>query len=302
MTDTPVEARPRMVRHVEGELTPPSSNQGLLEVFRRRYLLNLLVRRELAARYEGSFLGFVWSYINPLSQFFIYWFVMGKLMGAHQNIPNYPIHIFSALIVVHFFTETFGAGTRSIVRNKALLTKQAMPREMFPVAAMLVSLVHVGPQLVILVVFAIGSGWAPDAVGVAAMFESLAISMVLGTALALLFSVANVYFRDFGSFVGIATNYVRWGVPMVYSYEMVRNSLGQFATALYLSDPIATGVLLIQRAFWVGTVNDPADPAVTAMPDHLLLIGLGVLGASVIMLVVAQLVFNKFEKKIPERL
>jgi ABC-2 type transport system permease protein len=302
MTDASVQTTPRAVRVVEGDLVSPSSNQGLLEVFRRHYLLNLLVRRELSSRYEGSFLGFVWSYINPLSQFFIYWFVMGKLMGAHHNIPNYPIHIFSALIVVHFFTETFGAGTRSIVRNKALLTKQAMPREMFPVAAMLVSLVHVGPQIVILVIFDVLAGWRPDPMGMVALLLALGIAMVLGTALALLFSVANVYFRDFGSFVGIATNYVRWGVPMVYSWEMVSHALGSVGKLLYLSDPIAVGVLLIQRAFWTGSVHNKHARAVTAMPDHLLLIGLISLGASVVTLVIAQVVFNKFEKKIPERL
>jgi ABC-2 type transport system permease protein len=287
---------------VEGDLLPPSANQGLLEVFRRHYLLRLLVKRELAARYEGSFLGFVWSYINPLSQFFIYWFIMGKIMGAHGNIPNYPIHVFGALIVVHFFTETFGAGTRSIVRNKSLVNKMAMPREMFPVAAMLVSLAHVGPQLVILVIFAVGSGWSPDPTGMVALLLALGIAMVLGTALALLFSVANVFFRDFGSVVGIVTNYVRWGVPMVYSYEMVKSNLPDWLVQIYLADPIADGVLLIQRAFWVGTVQDPHHKAVLAMPDNLLWHGTAVLVASLVALVIAQLVFNKFEKRIPERL
>jgi ABC-2 type transport system permease protein len=302
MTEAAAATPVRDVRVVEGELAPPSSNQGLLEVFRRRYLLHLLVRRELSARYEGSFLGFVWSYINPLSQFFIYWFIMGKIMGAHGNIPNYPIHVFSALIVVHFFTETFGAGTRSIVRNKSLVNKMAMPREMFPVAAMLVSLYHVGPQLVILLIVAVSAGWAPDPTGMVALLLSLGVAMVLGTALALLFSVANVFFRDFGSVVGIVTNYVRWGVPMVYSYEMVKSNLPDWLVQVYLADPIATGVLLIQRAFWVGSVDDAQDKAVTAMPDNLLMHGVGVLLASLVILVIAQLVFNKFEKKIPERL
>ena len=44
------------------------------------------------------------------------------------------------------------AGTRSIVRNKSLVQKMAVPREMFPVASMLVSLFHSCPQLVILLV------------------------------------------------------------------------------------------------------------------------------------------------------
>ena len=47
--------------------------------------------------------------------------------------------MFAGWSCVHFFTETFTAGTRSIVRNKAIVQKMAMPREMFPVASMLVS-------------------------------------------------------------------------------------------------------------------------------------------------------------------
>lgn len=292
----------RQVRPVEGDLLPPAATQGLLEVFRRRYLLRLLVERELAARYEGSALGFIWSYINPLSQFFIYWFIMGKVMGAHGTIPNYPVHVFSALITVHFFTETFGAGTRSIVRNKALMTKMAMPREMFPVAAMLVSLAHVGPQLIIMLVVCFFTGWHPEMAGVVALLLAIGIAMVLGTALALLFSVANVFWRDFGSFVGIITNYVRFGVPMVYSFEMVHDHLPHWMQELYLADPIALAVLLMQRAFWVGTTDQDGGGAVAMMPSHLFERSALALLASVIFLGFAQWVFTKFDKRIPETL
>ena len=65
-------------RVVDAPLAPPSSDQGLVGVFKRRYLLRLLVRREVSARYLGSFLGLMWSYINPLSQFLIYCFVFGR--------------------------------------------------------------------------------------------------------------------------------------------------------------------------------------------------------------------------------
>ena len=137
---------------VDAPLRPPWSQQGLLEVFRHRYILSLLVRREIAARYQGSVLGLVWSYVNPLTQFFIYYFVMGILFGRANRVENFAIHVFAGLIIVHFFVETMNAGTRSIVRNKSLVQKMAVPREMFPVASMLVSLFHVGPQVVILLV------------------------------------------------------------------------------------------------------------------------------------------------------
>ncbi len=288
------------VRVVDAPLRPPSDTSGLLEVFRRRYLLKLLVKREISARYQGSFLGLIWSYINPLSQFFIYYFIMQLVIGRGQT-ENFAVHVFCGLIVVHFFTETFNAGTRSIVRNKALVQKMAVPREMFPVASMLVSLFHVVPQLVILVVVSLLYGWTPDPAGIGALFLSLGIVMVLGTALALLFSTANVFFRDFSSAVNILTNFTRFGVPMIYPYSLVEDRFGSFAE-YYLWNPIADAVLLVQRGFWVGTTDDPAEVARTDLPSHLFELGLWSLLGSLVLLVVAQWVFSRLEQRIPERL
>lgn len=296
MTETPHAARA-----VDAPLAPPSANMGLLSVFQRRYLLRLLVRREVSARYSGSFLGLIWSYINPLSQFFIYWFVMGFILNLHKNVPNFAVHVFSALIVVHFFIETFNAGTRSIVRNKGLVRKMAMPREMFPVASMLVSLWHVGPQVVILLAVDLLYGWRPDTVGMLAAVMALLIIMLLGTALALMFSAANVFFRDFASAVNILTNFVRFGVPMIYPYSIVAERFHGHTT-LYLSNPIADAVLLFQRAFWVGTTKDPEVTIAEHMPDNLFMFGALAVVGSAVLLVIAQLIFNRLENRIPERL
>lgn len=282
-------------------LQPPSSDNGLIGVLRRRYLLRLLVRREISARYQGSFLGLIWSYINPLTQFCIYYFVVGFIFNLHADIPNFAIHLFAGLTVVHFFTETFGAGTRSIVRNRALVVKMAMPREMFPVATMLVSLYHVIPQLVILLVASLLSGWTPEPVDLFALLLGLLICGLLGLAGALFFSAANVFFSDFGNIVQVFNNFVRWGVPMMYSYAMVDDRFGDFAK-YYLYNPLADAVLLFQRAFWVGTVDDPEHQAVAAMPEHLLLNGAVIVVVAALVLGVAQFVFSRLENKIPERL
>ena len=292
--------RPPADHVVDAPLTSPAATQGLLEVFRHRYLLKLLVRREIRARYSGSFLGLIWSYINPLSQFLIYVFIFVLLLERDRT-ENFAIHIFTALIVVHFFTETFNAGTRSIVRNKALIRKMSLPKEMFPVASMLVSLYHVAPQLVILVIACVPYGWTPDVLGMLALLLALGIIMLLGTALALLFSVANVYFRDFASAVGIRTNFVRFSVPMIYPFTLVEERFKGFSE-YYLYNPLAEAVLLVQRAFWVGTTSDPAATAAPELPDHLFTRGLVMLAIAGLALVVAQVVFRSLEDKIPERL
>ena len=282
-------------------LTSPSANQGLLEVFRRRYVLKLLVRRELSARYQSSFLGLAWSYVNPLTQFFIYYFVMGILFGRAKATEDFAIHVFAGLIIVHFFTETMNAGTRSIVRNRQLVQKMAVPREMFPVASMLVSLFHVLPQVVILFIACLLSGWRPDPAGMAYGVLALLISMSLGTALALMFSAANVFMRDISNAVNVLTNFVRFGVPMMYPYTLVAQRFHGHVQ-IYLANPITEAVLAWQRCWWVGSTDDPALIAREDLPPHLAVRVLVALGVTLVLLAIAQVIFSRFEKRIPERL
>jgi ABC-2 type transport system permease protein len=288
-------------RVVKAPLRPPSSEQGLLELFSHWYILKLLVRREISARYQGSALGLLWSYVNPLSQFLIYYFVMGILFGRAKHTEAFAIYVFAGLIIVHFFVETMQAGTRSIVRNRSLVQKMAVPREMFPVASMLVSLFHVGPQLVILVIATWLSGWTPDPWGMVLGVMGLLISIVLGTALALVFSAANVFLRDVSNAVSVLSNFVRFGVPMMYTYTLVALRFHGH-TNLYLLNPIAEAVMDFQRAFWVGATSHPARSAVVYFPPHLFWLSLRALVISLICLAIAQSMFSRLERRIPERL
>ena len=299
----PTEPGTTAVEHrvVDAPLAPPSANAGLLDVFRRHYVLRLLVRKEIQARYSGSFLGLFWSYVQPAVKFFMYFFVMGIVLKLHRTVPEFGIHMFCGLVFVHYFTETFNSGTRSIVRNGALVKKMAMPREMFPVASMLVSAFHVIPGAVILMVACTAVGWQPDPMGVLAGLMAFMIVAVLGTALALLFSAANVFFRDFGSFVATLGTFITFSVPMIYPYSAVDDRFGRFAE-FYLLNPMAVVVLLSQRCFWVGSTDDPDQVIVTNMPPNLWELALLQLTAAVVCLIVAQVVFSKMENRFAERL
>jgi ABC-2 type transport system permease protein len=154
---------------------------------------------------------------------------------------------------------------------------------------------------VILMLACLGYGWLPDLGGLLAVALALAIIMVLGTALALLFSAANVFFRDWSSVVNILTNFVRFSVPMIYPYSLVDERFGAVAD-YYLWNPIANAVLLFQRAFWVGTTDHPEELARTDLPDHLFARGFVMVGVSLVVLLIAQMVFSRLEHKIPERI
>jgi ABC-2 type transport system permease protein len=313
-------------RYAEGPLEPdlvsPFDSAGLIEVFKRRYLLRLLVQKEIQARYQGSLLGVLWSYVPSLVRFCMYFFVIGLILGLHKTVPNFAIHMFSALTAVHFFTETFSSGTRSIARNKAIVRKMPMPREMFPVASVIVSAIDSFPQLLILFIGAVSVGWHPDPLGLAAFLLGFAVVTVLGTALALLFSAMNVFFKDFQQIVSTFQMFTHWIVPMIYPFEKIATSslAGTWLYYLYLSNPLTIAVLLFQRAFWVptfptcGTPEAASAPVFCAphgdvnavgypvLPHHLFLLGWIMLAGSLITLVLCQKAFSRLEGKFAERL
>jgi ABC-2 type transport system permease protein len=292
-------------RAVEAPLVPPFGAGGLHEVLRRRYLLRLLVQKELQARYSGSVLGLLWSYVLPLVRFCMYFFVIGLVLQLHKDVPNFAIHIFCGLVFVNFFTETFASGTRAIVRNRAIVQKMAMPREMFPVSAVIVSAFHAVPQAVILVIASLAVGWHPDAAAWGAGLLGFGILALFGTGLALTFSAFNVFFRDFQQVVATLSLFTHWAVPMIYPFSRLASSElgGTWVESVYLLNPLTEAVLLLQRTFWVPTC--PGEPACTgpdAMPADLFSRGFIMLGVGVVFLLGCQMLFTRLESKFAERL
>ena len=296
-------------------MVDPAAKGGLVGVLRRRYLLRLMVKRELRARYIGSKMGLAWSYINPFTRFLTFYFVFGIILGRGQ-VPHFAIHLFAGMVVVNLFTESFNSGTRSIMQNKSIVQKMPLPREIFPIASMLVSLYHTGPQLVILVGACLLTGsFTPDAMGMLAALMAFIIVILLGTGMGLMFSAINVMYRDWTRVVQIFTNMLPFTVPMMYPYTLVAQRFEEvpIIAHLYLFNPITEAVLLMQRAFWITTIS-PEDAAVANtefgfqpglsvnFPPHLFLLGLIFIVVSAVFLAFAQWMFSRLDDKIPDRL
>ncbi|HVC23927.1 MAG TPA: hypothetical protein VNH82_10980 [Candidatus Dormibacteraeota bacterium] len=67
------------------------------DVILHKSLLNLLIRRELKSRYKDSSLGFVSSFIRPLTVLLIYYIAIGQFLGAARAVPQYAIFVYSGL-------------------------------------------------------------------------------------------------------------------------------------------------------------------------------------------------------------
>jgi ABC-2 type transport system permease protein len=288
------------------QLRDPAGGGGLIDVLRRRYLLKLLVRKELKVRYQGTVLGVVWSYIQPLTRFFVYFVIIGVVLGMNRAVPNFAVHIVAGMVMVHFFSETFRSTTGSVVKNQALVRKVGLPREMFPVASLLVSAVNLLPALVVLFTVAVLTGWHITWDFVPSLMLAFMIVATWGFGLGLLFSAFNVYYRDFSRVVQTITTLIPWSCPMIYAFQMVNERFAPYPWALeiYLANPCAQAVMLSQQAVWLPTLDGTPDAGtvVTQLPPDLYLRGVITVLIGLLFVAFAQKAFTRLESSFAEQM
>lgn len=281
----------------DAPLQAPGRSFGLVGVFQHRYLLSLLVRKEVQIRYRGSVLGWLWSYVKPLVQFVVFFVAIGVFLGMNARVEFFPVYLLAGITVVTFFNEAFANGTRSLVDNASLIKKIYLPREMFPVSCVLVAGVNTLPQIAVIVVIALFFGWAPSAIQIVAILLALAIVALLATGLGLLFGAINVSFRDAQSFVEIIVMTAVWASPVMYQWQMVADAVPQWLFTVYRLNPLTPAVELFHYGLWY-----PLDPAgAVVLPGMWAFAGIAVV-VSVVILAIGQLVFRRLEGRFAQDL
>ncbi|TFC05660.1 ABC transporter permease [Cryobacterium adonitolivorans] len=275
----------------------PGQGAGLIDVFRRRYLLSLLVRKEVQVRYRGSVLGWMWSYVKPITQFLVFFVALGVFLQLNGTIPNYPVYLFSGLVVINLFSESFSNGTKSLVDNAPLIKKIYLPRELFPVSSTLVAFINFLPQALVLAVVCFLTGWQPNGLQLLGIALGVLIIVLLAMGLSLFFGSINVSFRDAQNFVELILLVATWASPVLYQWTTVAKVLPDWLMVIYRLNPVTAAVELLHAGFWYPTTDGQAP-----MPPDLWFFGLCALVTSSILLVIGQLVFRRLERRFAQDL
>ncbi|WP_029138215.1 ABC transporter permease [Nakamurella lactea] len=294
----------RAARLATEPLVPAGPTTGFLAgtgasirgVWQYRELLRLLVRRELKARYKDSVLGFLWTLIKPLAMLLVYYFAIGKFLGAERSIPEFAIYIFAGLTAWTLFSEIVSTGTGSIVGNGGLVKKIYLPREVFPLSVIGSALVNFFIQLAILYVATLLTGSPPGLDRLVFVVAGIAIILIWATAWAFLLSAVNVYLRDVQWLVEIALMVGFWASPIVYSWEQVSGQIGGTIWGdLYLANPVTIAVMYFQRGLWVAGSDKPQPTGLGVHAAAALVVGL-------ILLWVFQRVFARLQANFAQEL
>ena len=242
---------------------------SLRAVLAHRELLGLLVRRDIKARYKDSVLGMLWTLINPIIQLFIYYLVMGQILGAARGLDDFAIYVFSGLTIYGLFSEIMSGSTGSIVANAGLVKKVYVPREVFPLASVGSAMFTFTVQLVVLLVACFVIGSPPLTPNLVYAIPSILLIVVYAGALGILFAGLNVYLRDVQYLTGILLMIAMWASPIVYGWSMVQDVFQRFhlpawLLEVYTNNPLTLAVLGFHRAFWVagGPQDYPSGMAV----------------------------------------
>lgn len=282
-------------QHVE--LVEPGRGQGLLDVFRNRFLLRLIVKKELRVRYRGSVLGMLWSYVKPAVQFVVFYVALGLFLELNKGTEDYAVYLFSGIVVINFFGEGFSNATRSIVGNAALIRKIYLPRELFPVSSLYVSAAHFLPQLLVLVVGAVIAGWRPNPAELGAGVLGFVIIAVLALGLGLLFGAVNVLYRDAENFVDLIVMVATWASPVLYTWDRVAATFPAWLFTIYQLNPITAAVELFHYAFWYPGTTNPVE-----LPPNMWMFAFSALAISLVILAAGQSVFRRLEGRFAQEL
>ena len=285
-------------------LKAPGRGRGILDAMKNRYLLRLLVDKEIQVRYRGSVLGILWSYIKPGVQFLVFYIAMGLFLGLERGMHNYAVYLFSGMIAINFFSEGFGNGARAMVVNSALIRKIYLPRELFSLSTVWVALVHFVPQIVVMLLACFAVGWHPSLLAFESILAGMLIVMLLSYGLGLMFGVAYVFFRDSEIIVDMLLKVATWFSPVLYSWTMVRDTLYPWVFNVFMINPLTVAVELFHYGFWHPTLRpeDLAIPASKVVP-HLFSFWTPIaIGISLLTVLIGDLLFRKFEGNFAQEL
>jgi ABC-2 type transport system permease protein len=240
----------------------------LAEIWRSRELLIYLVRTEIKVKYKNSFLGLIWSMIAPAMTLAVYTVVFGFFLK--NGIPKFVIFLFSGLLLWNFFQTGVITATGVVVNNAGLVKKVAFPREILALAAIGSAGVFLFFQSCVMVIFMFALGNPPAWNLMWLLLVALIPTLVLSSALALLFASVNVYLRDTQHLIEVLVAAAWfWACPIVYSFQ------GQVATKLaahhitwmYFLNPMVPLVMTFQRVLYnhtgmvaLTTAHPPGKP------------------------------------------
>lgn len=237
--------------------SPPVSPASLIGgLWHNRALIAQLTRREVLGRYQGSVMGLLWSFLNPVFMLAVYTFVFSVVFkarwsGGSDSKAEFALILFTGMIVFNLFSECVNRAPSLIVYNVNYVKKVVFPLEILPFVAFCAAAFHLIVSVLVWTVFYVVFFGMPHLTVVLlpaillplAMF-TLGISWVLAS--------LGVYLRDVGQIVGVMTTALLFLSPIFYPVTALPENI---QTLLHLN-PLTAVIEQTRQALVWGRVPE----------------------------------------------
>ena len=254
------------------------------DLYNYRELLKTSVKKDIGGKYKHSFLGVLWSFINPLLQILVYALIFPLVMKNGGSYKDYTVFMVCGLIPWAYFTTVINRASFIMIENGNILKKVYFPRSILPLSLVTSETINFLVSCIIILAFIVIKGFG---ISNFILFFPLVllIQYVLLLGIALIFSAVTVYMRDIQHFIGVVLQLLFYATPIVYSIDTIPEGFRW----ILKWNPM-TYIIEGYRAIFYNQT----------MPD---LKALGILGViSIVILIVGYLLFNKLQKRFAEEL
>jgi ABC-type polysaccharide/polyol phosphate export permease len=215
----------------------------LKELYRYRSLVWNLVMRELKARYRGSTLGFLWSFLHPLLLISVYTLVFSVYLRF--GMDDYIVSFASGLLPWMWFSSSLLEASNSILAGGNLIKKVLFPAGVLPLVVVLSNFVNFLLSLPILLLFVVFFN-RPIGLSIMGLPIVMLIQLVFTTGLAFMFSALCVHYRDVQHILANLLNLWFFLTPIIYPPEQVSG----FLRIIISLNPVAPLILAYRSIFY----------------------------------------------------
>lgn len=186
-----------------------------------RYLIGQLVKKGIKLKYRRSYLGIIWSLLEPLLTMIVLTIVFGTLYGNTDR--TFPVYILSGRLIYGFYGQATKGCLHSIRSNAGMIKKVYVPKYVYPLSSVLFNYVIFLISLVVLVAVMAVLGVMPT-VYLLQVFYPLFVLLLLSYGCGMILATISVYFRDMEYLWGVALMLIMYTCAIFYYPDRLMDS------------------------------------------------------------------------------
>ena len=184
-------------------------------------LLYELVKKNIKLKYRRSYLGILWTLIEPLLTMIVLTVVFGTFFN--KGTKQFPVYVLTGRLLFSFFQSATKAGLKSVSGNSSMIKKVYVPKYIYVVSSVVSNFLIFLISLIVLVGVGIVLKVEPTMYLVQAWIP-LAILFVMSLGVSLILATLSVFFRDVEYIWGVARMLVMYASAIFYPVERIIKS------------------------------------------------------------------------------